>query len=187
MAEYKVWKETSLPGTLEANSIYLVAPSGKPDYVEVYVTGTSASTVKRVIDQDDVQTLIDNSISGLGSIEIVADIAARDALTPSTNIQVLVQDASADATVDSGAATYIYNSNTSAWIKISEHESLDLVIDWSDIQNGPSSSVSDIDDAVAKRHEHNNKTELDKIGENADGRLIYDGSLPVIAWNSVNW
>lgn len=187
MSEYKVWKETSLPATLEAHSIYLVAPAERPDYVEVYVTGASASTVKRVIDQSDVQALIDASVSSLSSIEIVSDIAARDALSPTSNIQVLVQDASADTTVDSGAATYIYNVDTGNWIKISEHESLDLVIDWSDIQNGPSSSVADIDDAVAKRHEHANKAELDKIGENADGRLTYDGALPVIAWNSTGW
>ena len=187
MAEYKIWKETALPGALEAHSIYLIAPAARPDYVEIYVTGAAPSTVKRVITQSDVQTLIDTAVSGLASIEIVADIAARDALVPTTNVQVLVQDASADATVTSGAATYIYNSSTSAWLKIAEHESMDVTIDWTDIQNRPASSVADIDDAVAKRHAHTNKTELDKIGETAGGRLTYNGALPVIAWNSTGW
>lgn len=187
MAEYKIWKETALPGTLEAHSIYLIAPAAKPDYVEVYVTGASGSTVKRVIDEDDVQALIDTAVSSFSAIEIVADIAARDALSPTNNVQVLVQDATADATVDSGAATYIYNNSTSAWIKIAEHESMDVTINWSDIQGRPTSSVADIDDAVTKRHTHANKTELDKVGENGDGRLTYDGSLPVIAWTSTGW
>ena len=96
-------------------------------------------------------------------------------------------DASADATVTSGAATYIYNSSTSAWLKIAEHESMDVTIDWTDIQNRPASSVADIDDAVTKRHTHANKTELDKIGQDANGKLTYNGALPVIAWNSVGW
>jgi hypothetical protein len=187
MAEYKIWKETALPGTLEAHSIYLIAPAAKPDYVEVYVTGAAGTTVKRVIGQDDVQALIDASISDLGAIEVVADIAARDALSPTANIQVLVLDASADATVASGAATYIYNAGTSAWIKIAEHESMDVALNWSDIVGRPSSTVEEIDDAVTKRHTHANKTELDKVGEDVNGKLTYNGALPVIAWNSTGW
>jgi hypothetical protein len=187
MAEYKIWKETALPGTLEAHSIYLIAPAAKPDYVEVYVTGAAGTTVKRVIGQDDVQALIDASISDLGAIEVVADIAARDALSPTANIQVLVLDASADATVVSGAATYIYNFGTSAWIKIAEHESMDVTLNWSDIVGRPSSTVEEIDDAVTKRHTHANKTELDKVGEDVNGKLTYNGALPVIAWNSTGW
>ena len=187
MAEYKIWKETALPGTLEAHSIYMIAPAARPDYVEIYVTGAAGTTVKRVIDQNDVQTLINAAVADLGAIEIVADIAARDALSPTSNIQVLVLDASADTTVESGAATYIYNFSETTWLKIAEHESMDVTIDWADIQNRPESSVADIDDAVVKRHTHANKTELDKIGEDANGKLTYNGALPVIAWNSVGW
>lgn len=56
--------------------------------------------------------------------QVVADIAARDALS---NLQsgdiVYVTDASADATVTSGAATYLYNG--SAWVKLIDAEGLD--------------------------------------------------------------
>ena len=187
MALYKIFKETSLPGTLEPNSIYFIAPASKPDYVEIYVTGTSGSVVKRVINSDDVQAMIDSASTGLSQIEIVADISARDALNPTTTVQALVLDASDDPTVDSGAATYIYNPSTEEWIKIAEYESMDMVIDWSYIQNRPSSSVSDIDDAVAKKHTHANKTELDKISEDGSGYLLYNGDYPKIAWDSVNW
>ena len=45
MAAVKIYRETALPGTLQANSVYLIAPAGSPNYVEMYVTGTSASTV----------------------------------------------------------------------------------------------------------------------------------------------
>ena len=84
-------------------------------------------------------------------------------------------DASADATVASGAATYVYDFGNTTWVKISEAESLDVVLDWSNIQNGPSSSPAAIDAAVADSHTHANKTQLDKIGENGDGNLTYDG------------
>jgi len=142
---------------------------------------------KRVINEADVQALIDTSISGLGSIEIVDDITARNALNPTANIQVFVIDASDDTTVTSGGATYIYRLSTTSWIKISESESLDLVLSWANLTGKPSSSVTDIDNAVSLRHTHANKSELDKIGEDVNGNLTYNGALPVIEWTSVGW
>jgi len=186
MATYSIYKETTLPGTLQAHSIYLIAPVARPDFVEMYVTGASASTVKRVIDSAQVQSMIDSAVAGMNTLEVVANIAARNALTPTKNIQVLVLDATGDATVSSGAATYVYRFSTSSWIKISEAESQDVVLQWSSIQNKPTSSVADIDDAVTKKHSHANKTELDKVGESG-GYFTYNGSKPVIDWTSSAW
>jgi D-alanyl-D-alanine dipeptidase len=189
MAEYKVFKELELPAevNLEPHSIYLVAPAARPDYVEIYVTGASTSTIKRVIDQSDVQSMIDSDIAALAAIEVVADIAARDALTMEANTQVMVLDATADATVDSGAATYIYRESDTSFTKIAEYESLDVILNWNDIVGRPSSSVADIDDAVTKRHAHSNKAQLDLVTQDANGNMLYNGSLPVTAWDSVEW
>lgn len=187
MAKYQIYKETTLPGTLQPHSIYLVAPAARPDYVEIYVTGVSAATVKRAINQSDIQALIDSAIGTVNSTIFVANIAARNALLPLTkNTIVLVLDATGDATVASGAATYAYKVSESTWTKISEAESMDIVINWAGLSGKPSSAVVDIDDAVSKRHSHSNKTQLDKIGE-AGGELTYN-SLPVVtAWTSTNW
>ena len=187
MAAVKIYRETALPGTLQANSVYLIAPAGSPNYVEMYVTGTSASTVKRIINEDDIQAMISASLAGLSSLDIVADIAARNALTPGNGSMCLVLDATGDATVQAGAAMYVYQLATTTWIKVSEYESMDLVLEWSAIQNKPTSAVADIDDAVSKRHSHANKTQLDKLGEDGDGLLTYNGLLPKIAWDSTSW
>ena len=187
MASVKIYKETALPGTLQANSIYLIAPAGSPDYIEMYVTGTAASTVKRIINEADIQAMISASLAGLSGLEIVADIAARNALTPSNGSMALVLDATGDTTVQTGAATYVYQLSTTTWIKIAEHESLDLVLEWSAIQNKPASSVADIDDAVSKRHAHANKTQLDKVGEDGDGNFTYNNALPRISWETTSW
>lgn len=187
MATVKIYKETTLPGTLEANAVYLVAPAASPNYVEMYVTGTAGTTVKRIMNESDIQAMITASLSGLGNTEIVATIAARNALTPANGATVLVLDASADATVEAGAATYIYQTATTTWIKIAEYESLDLNLTWASLQNKPTSAVADIDDAVTKRHTHTNKTQLDKVGEDGSGLLTYNGALPKIAWDSTSW
>lgn len=187
MATYRIFKETALPGTLQPHAIYLVAPAARPDYVEMYVTGAVATTVKRIIDEAHVQEMIDASVSGVGGIEVVSDISARNALTPTTNLQVLVLDATGDATVASGAATYVYRLSNDTWYKISEAESQDVVQSWANITGKPDSSAAAIDTAVANSHTHANKTQLDKVGEDGNGDFTYNGSLPKIAWASEAW
>lgn len=187
MANFQIFRETTLPGVLEAYSIYCVAPAAKPDFVELYITGSNSSIVKRVFTESDVTNLINTSLSSYSNMEIVADIAARDALTPTGNQMVFVVDATGDVSVASGGATYIYDFANTTWIKISEAESLDISLTWAALQDKPTSTVIQIDQAVADSHTHANKTELDKIGENVDGNFIYNGALPVIAWNSISW
>jgi predicted flavoprotein YhiN len=186
MATYNIYKETALPGTLQPHSIYLVAPAARPDFVEMYVTGTVATTVKRVIDQAQVQSMIDASVSGFSSLQVVANITARNALAPTSNIQVLVLDATGDSSVASGSATYVYVLANTAWVKISESESQDVVLQWTNIQNKPTSSVAAIDSAVSNSHTHANKTQLDKVGESG-GQFTYNGAKPTIDWTSSGW
>ena len=187
MSKFQIFRETALPGTLQPYALYIVAPTSKPNYIELYATNSTGTQAKRIIQDTDVQALIDASIAGLSSIEIVADIPARDALNPTNNIQVLVLDASADPAVSSGSATYIYRMSTTSWIKISESESMDVILNWDNIVGKPTSTANQIDTAVANSHTHTNKTQLDKVGEDVNGNLTYNGALPVIAWSSVGW
>lgn len=187
MPTLQVFRETALPGTLESDSVYLIAPSGDPDLIEMYVTGNSSSTVKRIIDKGIIQGMIDDAVSAVGGLEVVADITERDALTLDASALVLVLDASDDSSVDSGAATYAYRASDESWTKVSEAESMDVVLQWSSLQGKPSSDVVDIDDAVSKRHTHSNKTQLDKIDEDGSGNLTYNGDLPATGWSSTGW
>lgn len=188
MADLKIYKETALPAPTEANALYLVAPGGDASALEVYATDSTGTVARRVPTKSDINSMIDAKLSGAGGgLVVVDDIAARDALgTPDGGTMVLVLDASDDATVDSGAATYVYVTGT-GWVKISEAESLDLILDWDDIQNGPSSTAANIDQAVNWRHQHSNKTQLDKIGEDGNGNLTYGGARPTVAWASTGW
>ena len=80
MSKFQIFRETALPGTLQPYALYIVAPTSKPNYIELYATNSTGTQAKRIIQDTDVQALIDASIAGLSSIEIVADIPARDAL-----------------------------------------------------------------------------------------------------------
>lgn len=188
MSTFKIFRETALPGTLQPYSIYLIAPASDPTLVEVVVTNNDGTASRRVINKADIQAMIDASMASAGAndLVIVADIAARDALAPDGNLYAFVTDATGDATVASGGATYLYNHATTTWLKVSEAESMDVVLQWANIQGGPSSSPANIDDAVTKRHSHANKTQLDQIGE-AAGEMTYNGVQVKTEWGSTAW
>ena len=182
MPAIRIHKTTTLPGTLEGHSIYLVAPAAKPNYVEMYVTNADATAVRRVITEQDVINLINAR-----DIQIVNDIAARNALTPVNGQLVYVLNATGDPTVASGAASYLWKADTSEWIKLTEFESMDVIVRWSNIQGAPTSSPSAIDTAVANSHTHANKTQLDKIGEDGNGNFIYNGQPPRARLETAGW
>lgn len=75
--------------------------------------------VQYKMDADQVKTFVQANY-------IAADIAARDALTLDTGDEVYVVDASADGTVATGGAKYIWDG--SAFIKMAEDESFDVTI-----------------------------------------------------------
>lgn len=181
MSVLKIHKVTALPQTLEANSIYLVVPPAKPQYIEMYVTGTSPSIVKRIINENDVQSMINAALQGFNNIQVVANITERNNLNPASAMFVLVLDATGDPTVSSGSTSYVWNPSSQQWIKVAEYESMDLVLNWSSIQGRPSLSPADIYDAVAKRHLHVNMAQLNKISEDANGNLLYGNNYPKIA------
>ena len=70
--------------------------------------------------------------------------------SPNAGDTCFVSDATGDSTVAAGWAIYRYNGT--AWEKIQEKEGLDIVIpttiDWANVQNKPTSTVTDIDAAV---------------------------------------
>lgn len=188
MADFKVFKETAVPGVLVPNSILLVAPEGKPGLLEIYVVDNAGVAVRKAMDDARVQAMIDAAVSGAsGGLVVVDTITQRDAIEAEGALEVLVLDASADATVETGWARYVWMAGTSTWFKLSEGESQDLVLSWAKLTGKPSSSPSAIDAAVAASHTHTNKTQLDKINQDGEGNLTYGGARPKIAWDGVNW
>lgn len=106
---------------------------------------------------------------------VVNNISERNALIKYSGMRVIVLNATDDPTVTSGGAEYLWSG--SEWIKLSETESMDLVLDWNNIVNKPSASPTAIDQAITNSHTHSNKLTLDKISESA--------GLPT--WNGGAW
>lgn len=139
---------------------------------------TSADQV--VFGDSNLQTKIESlsaAVAGQSRVHVVADITARDALAdPVVGDQAWVKDATADATVTSGAAIYLYESTELGWVKTGEAESMDMVVSWSSVQDRPVTDEQ-LTDTVSKKHEHANATAvLDKLSTDDQGRLLLDGA-----------
>lgn len=188
MPVLNIRKETAVPGTFGPHELVLVAPAARPDSVEVYVSNSTGSAARRVPTVPDIQAMIDAAVAaGSGGAVIVDDIAARDAITPENAQTAYVVDASADATVTSGGALYIWRESTTSWIKMSEAESLDISLTWTAISGRPTSTPAQIDATVAASHGHSNLTELNNIGQDGDGNLTYNGNLPSAGLDTAAW
>lgn len=186
--QVKFFKVATLPTPLEPNSFYYVE-SGT--YTESYLTN-NAGVAKSVGNSTMINALISQALANWGgtasALSIVPNITARDTLTLTAvaNLMILVVDASGDTTVGSGSALYAYDSTSKVTYKLAEYESMDVVLQWDDIEGRPTSSVTQIDSAVNLAHTHDNKTVLDKLTE-VDGSLRYDNKGINPEWATNNW
>lgn len=188
MAQVKFYKVNTLPAQLEGDAFYYVANG---EYAESYLTN-SAGVAKSVGNSSMINALIAKALvdftAQANAVEIVADIAARDLLTAESevNLMILVLDASADPSVNSGSAMYAYSHTDNQTYKVAEYESMDVVVQWTGIQGRPTSSPAQIDNAVSLAHSHANKTVLDKLTDSG-GQLLYAGSPITTDWTTNNW
>lgn len=183
--QFKAFKETALPSQLQAHAIYLIAPTGKDEYVELYVTDASGRA-RRHFNENDARTLFGQLASAKAGLSVVETISARNLISnPLEGSEVFVKNATEDSTVSSGGARYLRVG--SSWIKVSETEAMDLRLSWDSLDGRPNSSPTQIDQAVQNAHSHTNKTQLDKISEDATGNLTYGGQAVKTQWANVGW
>jgi len=175
----KIRKVASLPAVLEASTMYMVK-SADGVLFDMYVSTDDGLAARHLNTKPEIQAMIAEAIAGFSTVSVVANIAARNALAPTVTMQAMVLDATGDATVTSGSATYVYDTSNHVWHKTSESESLDLVLQWANIQGKPTSAVADIDDAVNKRHVHANSSVISALSD-VGGQLAYN-SQPVRAF-----
>lgn len=176
----KLNKVTTLPTSLDSDAVYF-EKGGGDTYSDLIVTDNVGNGYV-VINDQRITELITAATNT--EIELVSDIAARDALTLSQNSLVLVSDASGDNTVDSGTAMYFFDNTNSVFVKVTEFESLDVTIQWADIVNGPTSTPAQIDQAVVDTA--TNKTKLDAITDIGSGQIITASERSAIGTNTNN-
>ena len=179
-------KVNALPQQLAANAVYFVASTVNEQAVEIYVTNLDGSKSRKVFSSPDTSSESgEPSLTNL--LKVVDTLADLDVIDTSLHNFVMVLDATADSGVEDGSAMYVYHEATSVWKKVSEVESMDLVLDWDNIQNGPKSTPGQIDDAVKDTHSHANAEVLNSLGKDEQGNLTLDGNVVTISWALTEW
>ena len=121
MAQVKFKRVNALPATLEGGAFYFVEAG---DYAESYVTN-STGQAKAIGNSAMINALVTAQLQNLSvnTVEVAADIAARDALIAgaTANLLIIVLDATADTSVAAGAALYVYEKDADAVHKIAEY------------------------------------------------------------------
>jgi len=190
MAKLSMYQLTALPTPpYTANSVYFIEHANGND-AELYITD-SAGALHNVGNTVMITAIANAAVTAAlatqNSVEVFPDIPTRDAATLTSNSLVVVIDASGDPTVTAGSALYVYQSVPDTFDKLSEFESLDIVLDWANIQNKPASPVAQIDDAVSLRHSHANKADLDRMSFDGDDCLLVDGVPVKQPWTGQDW
>lgn len=124
--------DTALRSDLEGQ-IGTVADDAAADLSNAVVSMTDYTDTRATAAQAAAIAHADALVAGLdmsNSAIYAADIDARNALIEnmSKNSFVMVADASADPTVDTGSALYFRNVDTNTWTKVAEYESMDIII-----------------------------------------------------------
>lgn len=173
--------------------------------INTFLTGTTGNI------QGQINTLVEELevvTKGLDYLGMFDTLSELQALTDKNNGNLAVVT---NVDGDGGSELYIYSETSTQWQKIGKFEFSETFIGlkdtpsayqngkflkstaigiefaditYAEIQGTPDVSVEDVEDAVAKAHEHTNKSVLDKFSENVDGELEYNGSALALKWES---
>jgi hypothetical protein len=176
----------TLPQTYEASAIYFIRDVNYADRFTIYLANNTGSAVRRQPTQADIDQAVADAMAGVQAMQYAPTITARDNMTFTGNAMIYVADATADADVNTGGATYFYVHATQTFIRTAEDESMDLALTWAALVGGPNSTPNQIDDAVQHSHNHLNATAVNAISLDGNGDLVcngktLNGALPLAA------
>lgn len=188
-AKQTIRRVNMLPGTLEANTMYIVKAPGALE-ADLVFTGSdptvNASTISRMSIEQIVGTAVDASTS------VYFKQAYADMLSdrPKANALVYVADTTGDPTATTASRVYLYNKATNTFMGFPNSGGGSSDVTWNQILGKPTSTPAQIDQAVAQMHTHTNKQVLDLIGENASQKLTFRGAqvdTPSPVTFTANW
>ena len=163
MTQLTFAKVTELPVTLTPNTLYSVA-SVEANLFDIYLSNSAGTAARHIISKSEIESMVANSISSSSGVAIYANIIERDAATLTSNMVAMVTDATADVTVVSGGAVYVYNFSNTSWVKIIEL------------------------DAIANSHTHANSSVLNDLSDDGSGLLQYKGThVGGLTLSAIEW
>lgn len=168
-----------------------------PTQINALLAGGSENIPTQINDIYMTLAALSAGMRYLGKFETKSDLESVTVMDNGDLAVVL-----ADESRSGARSMYVYNDSLGIWDFIGAFEFADAFTSLSDTPNAyddgkilrsgasglyfdtikygeidekPSSTITQIDDAVSKRHEHANKDKLDKVSEDASGVFTYNG------------
>jgi hypothetical protein len=167
--------------------------------INAWLTGTTGNIQTQINGINEDLLTLSSGMKYLGKLETYAELQA---VTTQENGSLAV--VLADESRTGGRSMYVYSESLGTWefigeftfaeefitlkdtpisysgadgkfVKVSGSQLIFDNIDYSALTNKPSSTITEIDDAVTKRHEHPNADSLAKLGVNASNELTING------------
>ncbi len=131
---------TELPETLAANTLYIKRDPLNDQIATLIFTGKTGDQVSSTITLEDVQLLVDNSITTalnerreVRVFDTYEDIAE---FKPRYNVFAYVKVADSDPRAKPGSAFYIFDITTETWILLSSSGNTAILEDLSESEEG---------------------------------------------------
>src|SRR5690625_1304351 len=169
--------------------------------INTWLSGTDGDIQTQIDSINDSLVALSSGMRYMGKFETYSDLQSVTSMEGGDLSVVL-----ADETRGDGRSMYVYRDDLGVWDFIGEFTFSDEFIalkdtpssyadadgkvvkvagerlvfddvDYGDLENKPSSTITQIDDAVAKSHEHNNAEDLAKLGVNESGELTINGVI----------
>src|SRR5690625_1033644 len=169
--------------------------------INSWLSGTEDNIQTQIDSINDSLVALSSGMRYMGKFETYADLQAIDTMEGGDLAVVL-----ADETRGDGRSMYVYRDDLGVWdfigeftfsdefialkdtpssyadadgkvVKVAGNRLVFGEVDYANLTNKPSSTITDIDDAVAKSHEHNNAEDLAKLGVNESGELTINGVI----------
>src|SRR5690625_2645986 len=171
--------------------------------INTWLSGTNGNIQTQIDDINDSLVALTSGMRYIGKFETKTDLQAIATMEGGDLAVVL-----ADETRGSGRSMYVYRDDLGVWdfigeftfsdefialkdtpssyadadgkvVKVAGNRLVFGEVDYANLTNKPSSTITDIDDAVAKSHEHNNAEDFEKLGVNESGELMINGDVYV--------
>src|SRR5690625_2661925 len=171
--------------------------------INSWLSGTEDNIQTQIDSINDSLVALSSGMRYMGKFETYADLQAIATMEGGDLAVVLT-----DETRGSGRSMYVYRDDLGVWdfigeftfsdefialkdtpssyadadgkvVKVAGNRLVFGEVDYANLTNKPSSTITDIDDAVAKSHEHNNAEDFEKLGVNESGELMINGDVYV--------
>ena len=172
--DIKILNAMPAQADLVPSCMYIIKGT-EADEANVHFSDSNGAMSVELMNTAKITTKISTALSTFSQSIFVTNIADRNALALTRSVVIMVADASADSTVGSGGAAYMFNADTGTYTKIYEFEGMDVTPQWDNIVGKPTSTTAQLDDMATNGHSHANAAILDATTESADGNLVYNG------------